>query len=74
MRLTPARERELRLLSVAGVQPTFGSARARVQGTLVEAGYARFVDTGGRTCSRDDAEFCAVTNEGRAALREGGGK
>jgi len=69
MKLTPAREKELQLLSSRGPQHTFGSARARVQQTLVDASYARFVDDRGRACSRDDAEFCVITNEGRGALR-----
>ena len=69
MKLTPAREMDLRVLDWKGPQRTFGSARARTQGSLVGAGYARFIDEHGCDCSRDDAEFCVITNEGRGALR-----
>lgn len=51
-----------------GRQSTYGSSRARVQRTLAEAGFARFVDERGRDATERDADFCVITDAGRKRL------
>lgn len=58
MKLTPAQLRELQLLAKAP-QRTFGSARTRVQNTLVEKGLAKY-----ETIYGDDV--CEITAAGYA--------
>ena len=70
-KLTRAQHAELRLLAQRS-QTTFGSSRVGVQMRLRDLGLARFTDREGRTTSNQMADWCEITGEGRAVLRNGG--
>ena len=67
--MTKPRLAELRRLAREH-RSTYGIATRRLQRTIVAAGYASFVDSRGRPVrDEDDAEYCAINEDGRRRLR-----